>query len=404
MGLLKSTTHSDIQFDKLKKTGFQFNYKQIIKRTIVQPKKFSGYFDFECPEEFEDEPIEHSNDIFQLPEQTKLCPNMSSIIVLGKNRIENNEISMHENNIFFNRNDTITQYQGSNETDHEDSLMEYVTADDHTPVATKGTLVDLSRCILREGSPLNRKHNAVVEGVVPLLIEPQDVEANSTLTNDPLTESLDIRNVDIDSTIQIQLTDIQGKYLDSLESFGDLSQSTILKEGICSDISSQGSNSSSPCGENNSKNNNFVWPMGEGPCRHCQGDVYNYDSDGKKLVKSLRPIFAAELHGQWHRGCFKCKECSVTLDQNNECYVYEDEPYCRYHYHVHNNSLCHICKNAIEGECLQNHKEERFHIDCMKCYVCNEIIQTDYTLINETVTICKEHDLDSLAQQGIIEL
>mgnify|MGYP003365882805 CR=1 FL=1 len=401
MGLLKSSSHSDIQFDKLKKTGFQFNYKQIIKRTIVQPKTFSGYFDFECPEEIEDESIEQSNDIFRVPEQTKLCANMSSIIVLENNNMQQNEILMHENNIFFNRNDTTTPYEGTYEKDHDDSLMEYVTADDHTPVATKGTLVDLSKCILREDSPLNRKQKVIVDDIVPFLIEPQDIDANSTLTNNQ-----DIKNSHIDPTIHIQLRDIQGKYLDSTDSFADLSQSTILKEGICSDISSQESTTSNnniPCSET-SNSYNFVWPMGEGPCRRCHGDVSNHDNNGKKVNKSFRSIFATELHGQWHRGCFKCKDCSSTLDQKNECYVYDDEPYCRYHYHVHNNSLCKICENVIEGECLQNHKEERFHSNCMKCYVCNEVVQTDYTLINETVPICKEHDLDTLVKQGIIEL
>ncbi|KAG0671892.1 hypothetical protein C6P45_004767 [Maudiozyma exigua] len=404
MGLLKTTSHSDRQFEKLRKTGFHFNYKQIIKKTVVQPKKFSGYFDFECPDEIEVESVDDSNDndIFQLPEQTKLRPNMSSIIVLDNNNIENNQISMHENNIFFNVDDTTSQYQNINETDPDDSLMEYVTADDHTPVATKGTLVDLSKCILREGSPLNRKQKVVVDGIVPLLVEAQDVEANSTIANNPLTEILDIRNPQADTTLHVQLQDIHGKYLDSTESFTDLSQSTILKEGVYSDISSQDCSSSSPC--ENDSSNDFVWPMGEGPCRHCQGTVYNYDRNGEKVAKALRAIFAEELHGQWHRSCFQCKDCCVTLDQSNECYVYEDEPYCRFHYHVHNNSLCHICTKIIEGECLQNHKEERFHIDCMKCYVCNQTIQTDYTLINDTVTICKEHNLETLAQQGLIEM
>lgn len=64
---------------------------------------------------------------------------MSSIIVLENNNMQQNEQIMYENNMFFNRNDTATPYDGTNETDHEDSLMEYVTADDHTPWQPKVT-------------------------------------------------------------------------------------------------------------------------------------------------------------------------------------------------------------------------------------------------------------------------
>ncbi|SMN17903.1 similar to Saccharomyces cerevisiae YKR090W PXL1 LIM domain-containing protein that localizes to sites of polarized growth [Maudiozyma saulgeensis] len=401
MGVLKTSPYPKVQMATLKKAGFQFNYKKIIKRSTVQPKKFSGYFDVEDTEDLlhkEDkkkDQLQFTCNVFELPVNTALRANMGSIIV-NKEIKGNTPQLMHENNIFFHVDDhQDIEPAMSSDIEGVDSLLDYVTADDDTPVTTKGKMVHLDQIILLEGSPLKGKQNTIVQkNTLPTLID------LNGLTDDSIT-MLD-SSIKVDKPmIQMQhFKEYEPTFLDSTDSLvANLSQSTVFKEGIqLIDTSSDEFEDIEIDKKNIAK---MKWPTGMGPCRFCEEEIItNFD----KRNKSLKPIYAKELHGQWHRGCFKCSDCSIKLDRHNQCYVYDDEPYCQLHYHEHNGSLCNICQGIIEGECLENHKRERFHIKCMECYVCNTLITNDYTLINGTVPICKEHDLETLAEQGIFEL
>lgn len=117
------------------------------------------------------------------------------------------------------------------------------------------------------------------------------------------------------------------------------------------------------------------FPPGEGPCRTCH------------LPIEAKPIYSrnGELSGQWHRNCFKCSLCDIKFNKHTTCFVINDLPYCEYHYHLTNNSLCKICGNGIIGRCLENDIKDRYHVDCLKCFNCNNHIASDYISVDDVV-------------------
>lgn len=136
----------------------------------------------------------------------------------------------------------------------------------------------------------------------------------------------------------------------------------------------------------------IIYPPGEGPCRLCHKEIL-----GKRVFSKKDN----ELSGQWHRNCFKCTKCFIKLNKSTPCYILNDQPYCRQHYHEENHSICQVCLKFIEGECLENDNMERFHIDCLKCFICKKIIENDYFIFNDEVPICANHDLDMLVENGL---
>lgn len=131
---------------------------------------------------------------------------------------------------------------------------------------------------------------------------------------------------------------------------------------------------------------------GEGPCRSCAGVVTDHAR------------FANELSGQWHKECFRCIKCDKKFNKNNPCYILDDQPYCRQDYHIMNHTMCQICDTFIEGECLENDKMERFHVHCLTCVLCQEVIKSNYFIFNGNMPICGEHDIDQLVKDGLIEI
>ncbi|CCF57879.1 hypothetical protein KAFR_0D02320 [Kazachstania africana CBS 2517] len=142
------------------------------------------------------------------------------------------------------------------------------------------------------------------------------------------------------------------------------------------------------------------YETGEGPCRNCHQPIIP-----SIKIKEEKPVSASELSGQWHRKCFHCVEvgCNVQFNKNVSCYIIDDLPYCQYHYHKKNGSICKMCTNGIEGECLENDKFERFHTHCLTCFVCRETISNDYFIFNGNIPFCDKHDVNALVEHGIIE-
>ncbi|SCU89564.1 LAFA_0E19130g1_1 [Lachancea sp. 'fantastica'] len=136
------------------------------------------------------------------------------------------------------------------------------------------------------------------------------------------------------------------------------------------------------------------FPPGQGPCRACGLEVTSKSIFSKK---------ENELSGQWHRPCFRCIKCDVKFSKHVPCYILDDEPYCQLHYHTANNSICQICYNFIEGECLENDRDERFHVECLRCFKCREFIHEDYYLFNNELPLCHNHDIEALKLEVLSE-
>ncbi|KAJ2679507.1 hypothetical protein GGI25_001430 [Coemansia spiralis] len=100
-------------------------------------------------------------------------------------------------------------------------------------------------------------------------------------------------------------------------------------------------------------------------CRGCQRPC---DPASKDTVSAL--------DAWWHRACFNCQECHKPFPDKS-FYVFEHRPFCRYHYHKLNRSLCVACEEPIEGPCAQV-LEGRFHPECFACHHCGDALRDVY--------------------------
>lgn len=286
-----------------------------------------------------------------IPETTHIPDNMNSLIAKSdldektfhtpiKAKNGKNKTNEAEEDFLFTFEDT-TMLDNINSKRSDDTNHET----DIQKIVECESPIDTCIQLIRKTSPVSNKQKNILEDIVPI--------------------------------IQIPNTPIKKVNPFFYESSENLSQSTTLNH-----------------------NEQAIYKTGEGPCRICHKTV----SNDKSVDRGHRPIFAKELSGQWHRNCFKCIECNNQLNRKNQCYVFNDQPFCQLDYHKQNGSLCTICHQGIENECLENHKNEKFHSACLKCFVCQRTIQRDYTLINTTLAMCSEHNIDDLVQQGIAEL
>lgn len=138
--------------------------------------------------------------------------------------------------------------------------------------------------------------------------------------------------------------------------------------------------------------NRTKYPPGEGPCRTCGLEI---------VTKGIYAKKPGELSGQWHKKCFKCTDCEIIFNKLIPCYILNDMPYCQRHYHENNNSICKSCNGFIEGECLENDKKERYHVNCLKCFLCKRAITQDYFIFNDKIPLCGNHDMDFLISNGL---
>lgn len=181
---------------------------------------------------------------------------------------------------------------------------------------------------------------------------------------------------------------------DMNESFYSSSTSLLLPKDGQPSISTlrgrPGANQTSPSKE---RIPGIKFPPGQGPCRTCGLDITGKGVFSKNLD---------ELSGQWHKKCFKCSMCDIRFNKSTPCYILNDMPYCQQHYHEKNNSICKICEQFIEGECLENDKKERFHVNCLTCFLCHEPITQDYFIFNDKIPLCANHDMDALIADGLM--
>ncbi|CAO3618833.1 unnamed protein product [Mucor fragilis] len=88
-----------------------------------------------------------------------------------------------------------------------------------------------------------------------------------------------------------------------------------------------------------------------------------------------------KLQGKWHIECFHCQICHAPFPDNTFC-VFENQPYCRTHYHYLNNSLCNRCHQGIENLCAHTAEGWRFHPQCFTCEVRTLLFGSNITLTN----------------------
>ncbi|CAE6421075.1 unnamed protein product [Rhizoctonia solani] len=88
------------------------------------------------------------------------------------------------------------------------------------------------------------------------------------------------------------------------------------------------------------------------------------------LAIETQAIYASDgqLKGKYHKECFNCYTCHKPFPDRS-FYVHQERPYCKYHYHEANNSLCAApsCRQPIEGPCAMSHSDARYHPEHFTC-------------------------------------
>lgn len=109
-------------------------------------------------------------------------------------------------------------------------------------------------------------------------------------------------------------------------------------------------------------------PQGSrGYCRKCNDAI-----TGKSISSA-----DGRLTGRYHKACFVCTTCFEPF-QTAEFYVHGDRPYCKYHYHKINGSLCGSCQDGIEGQYLEDESTKKFHVNCFRCGDCKVVLRDGY--------------------------
>jgi hypothetical protein len=85
-------------------------------------------------------------------------------------------------------------------------------------------------------------------------------------------------------------------------------------------------------------------------------------------VISTRCISA--LGKMWHDDCFKCKQCSVPL-QNQQLFEYEGLPYCSRDYHLIKGDICGVCNDPILKGRFIIAMQQKFHPEHFSCHLCH---------------------------------
>lgn len=143
-------------------------------------------------------------------------------------------------------------------------------------------------------------------------------------------------------------------------------------------------------------------------CRRCNLPIE------KQAVSSSD----GQLKGKYHRDCFNCHSChvstftctfTVTDDHplqkpfpDKTFYVYEGRPYCAYHYHEANGSLCAAssCGQPIEGPCAVSHSGAKYHAEHFLCEFPRCKIRLDEYYEADGKMFCERHA--SIAEQAVL--
>ena len=145
-------------------------------------------------------------------------------------------------------------------------------------------------------------------------------------------------------------------------------------------------------------------------CRRCNLPIEKHavsSSDG-------------QLKGKYHRDCFNCHSCHVSSCAHasffvadvsylqkpfpdKTFYVYDGRPYCSYHYHEANGSLCAAssCGQPIEGACAVAHSGAKYHPDHLLCEYPRCATRLDEYYEADGKMFCERHA--SIADQAALD-
>ncbi|KAH9952104.1 hypothetical protein B0H21DRAFT_13958 [Amylocystis lapponica] len=129
-------------------------------------------------------------------------------------------------------------------------------------------------------------------------------------------------------------------------------------------------------------------------CDRCWKNMYLPKCRRCNLTIEKQAVSSSDgqLKGKYHRACFNCHTCHKPFPDKS-FYVFDGKPFCAYHYHEANNSLCAAvsCGEPIEGPCAVSHSGHRYHPEHMVCEYsrCTERLAEYYEVDGRM--LCERH-------------
>lgn len=135
--------------------------------------------------------------------------------------------------------------------------------------------------------------------------------------------------------------------------------------------------------------------MGKVMCERCWKNMYLPKCRRCNLPIEKHAVSSSDgqLKGKYHRECFNCHTCHKPFPDKT-FYVFDGKPFCAYHYHEANDSLCAAatCGQPIEGPCAVSHAGDRYHPEHLLCEHprgCTERLEEYYEVDGRM--LCERH-------------
>ncbi|EDV28148.1 uncharacterized protein TRIADDRAFT_14836, partial [Trichoplax adhaerens] len=97
---------------------------------------------------------------------------------------------------------------------------------------------------------------------------------------------------------------------------------------------------------------------------------------------------------KWHIQCLRCYDCNEPLDKDQSCYVKQGNIFCRTDYFNRFGSIkCPTCNSGISPkEHVMKAREYAYHCSCFICHTCNRLLKTGEEFAMRGCKLyCKEH-------------
>uniref|UniRef100_A0A0N4WDS9 LIM zinc-binding domain-containing protein n=1 Tax=Haemonchus placei TaxID=6290 RepID=A0A0N4WDS9_HAEPC len=81
-------------------------------------------------------------------------------------------------------------------------------------------------------------------------------------------------------------------------------------------------------------------------------------------------LYVALEGTSWHQGCFRCAQCLLSLDLNEDFFEVDGRFYCKHDFEVLYSPICTKCNSFIVGKVMKS-ANYCFHPDCFRCASCD---------------------------------
>ncbi|XGW25736.1 hypothetical protein V3C99_006832 [Haemonchus contortus] len=102
-------------------------------------------------------------------------------------------------------------------------------------------------------------------------------------------------------------------------------------------------------------------------------------------------LYVALEGTSWHQGCFRCAQCLLSLDLNEDFFEVDGRFYCKHDFEVLYSPICTKCNSFIVGKVMKS-ANYCFHPDCFRCASCDGSLEDGSWCVDGSMVCynCKE--------------